>query len=55
MLRSRIEPLYERYLRWQVKHVPLHVAVIQDGNRRFARNQGLDTAVGHRLGADTTE
>ena len=55
MLRSRIEPLYERYLRWQVKHVPLHVAVIQDGNRRFARDQGLDTAVGHRLGADTTE
>jgi tritrans,polycis-undecaprenyl-diphosphate synthase [geranylgeranyl-diphosphate specific] len=55
MLRSRIEPLYERYLRWQVKHIPRHVAVIQDGNRRFARDQGLDTAIGHRLGADTTE
>ena len=55
MLRSRIEPLYERYLRWQVKHIPRHVAVIQDGNRRYAREQGLDTAVGHRLGADATE
>ena len=55
MLRSGIEPLYERYLRWQVKHIPLHVAVIQDGNRRFARDQGLDRAVGHRRGADTTE
>ncbi|MCM2466292.1 polyprenyl diphosphate synthase [Methanoculleus oceani] len=55
MLRSRIEPLYERYLRWQVKHIPRHVAVIQDGNRRFAREQGLDTAIGHRLGADATE
>ena len=55
MLRSKIEPLYERYLRWQVKHIPRHVAVIQDGNRRFARDQGLDTAVGHRLGAETTE
>ena len=55
MLRSRIEPLYERYLQWQVKHIPRHVAVIQDGNRRYAREQGLNTAIGHRLGADTTE
>jgi tritrans,polycis-undecaprenyl-diphosphate synthase [geranylgeranyl-diphosphate specific] len=38
-----------------VKHIPRHVAVIQDGNRRFARDQGIQTAVGHRLGADTTE
>jgi len=55
MLRSRLEPLYERYLQWQVKHIPRHVAVIQDGNRRFAREQGIDTAFGHRLGADATE
>lgn len=55
MLRSRIEPLYERYLRWQVKHIPRHIAVIQDGNRRYAREQGLDSSFGHRLGADTTE
>ena len=55
MLRSKIEPLYERYLRWQVKHIPHHIAVIQDGNRRFAREQKLNTATGHRLGADTTE
>ena len=38
-----------------MKHIPRHVAVIQDGNRRYARDQGLNTAVGHRLGADTTE
>lgn len=38
-----------------MKHIPRHVAVIQDGNRRFARDQGIQTAVGHRLGADTTE
>ena len=55
MLRSWIERLYTRYLLWQVKHRRRHIAVIQDGNRRFAQNQGLDTAVGHRLGADTTE
>jgi tritrans,polycis-undecaprenyl-diphosphate synthase [geranylgeranyl-diphosphate specific] len=55
MLRAAIERLYERYLRLQVMHIPRHIAVIQDGNRRFARNMGLDTATGHRLGADTTE
>lgn len=38
-----------------MRHIPRHVAVIQDGNRRYARDQGLETAVGHRLGADTTE
>ena len=38
-----------------MKHIPRHVAVIQDGNRRFARDQGLNTAIGHRRGADTTE
>lgn len=55
MLRSGIDPLYERYLKWQVQHIPRHIAVIQDGNRRYAREQGLDTAIGHRLGADATE
>ncbi|NLZ30611.1 MAG: di-trans,poly-cis-decaprenylcistransferase [Methanomicrobiales archaeon] len=55
MLRSAIERLYARYLLWQVRHLPRHVAVIQDGNRRFARDQGIDTATGHKLGADTTE
>ena len=55
MLRSGIELLYALYLQWQVKHVPRHVAVIQDGNRRYAREQGLDTSIGHRLGADATE
>ncbi len=38
-----------------MRHIPLHIAVIQDGNRRFARDQGLNTAAGHQLGADTTE
>ncbi|MDI6867651.1 polyprenyl diphosphate synthase [Methanoculleus sp.] len=39
----------------QVRHIPRHVAVIQDGNRRYAQKQGVDTSVGHRLGANTTE
>jgi len=39
----------------QVRHVPNHIAIIQDGNRRYARRLGVDTAQGHRAGADRTE
>ena len=35
--------------------MPRHIAIIQDGNRRYARNAGLDTEKGHRAGADVTE
>jgi undecaprenyl diphosphate synthase len=31
--------------------VPLHVAIIMDGNRRWARARGLPAAAGHREGA----
>ena len=54
-LRNLIEPLYERYLRIQCPHVPNHVAIIQDGNRRYAKMLGIDTASGHRAGADKTQ
>jgi tritrans,polycis-undecaprenyl-diphosphate synthase [geranylgeranyl-diphosphate specific] len=55
ILRNLIDPVYERYLRFQCRHVPNHIAIIQDGNRRYARLLGLDTAEGHRAGADKTE
>ena len=55
ILRDLIEPVYERYLRMQCRHVPNHVAIIQDGNRRYAKIAGIDTAGGHRAGADKTE
>ena len=29
-----------------------HIAVIMDGNRRWAKNRGLPTAVGHKKGVD---
>jgi len=54
-VRSGLEGLYERALGWQIRHVPFHIAIIQDGNRRFARAQGIGVGEGHRLGADTTE
>ncbi|MDX1747931.1 MAG: polyprenyl diphosphate synthase, partial [Halobacteriales archaeon] len=39
----------------EISSVPTHVAVIQDGNRRFARRKGADSTDGHRAGAETTE
>ena len=55
ILRPLIEPLYERYLKVQYRHVPNHIAIIQDGNRRYAKMLGIDTTKGHRAGADKTE
>jgi tritrans,polycis-undecaprenyl-diphosphate synthase [geranylgeranyl-diphosphate specific] len=55
ILQSLIEPLYEKYLKMQYQHVPNHIAIIQDGNRRYAKMLGMDTPKGHRAGADKTE
>ena len=46
---------YERLLRREIGEGPTHVAIIQDGNRRYARKQGEDAPEGHREGADTAE
>ncbi len=54
-VRRRLEGVYERLLEREVSGAPTHVAVIQDGNRRYAREQGAETTEGHRAGADTTE
>jgi len=35
--------------------VPKHVAIIMDGNRRWARQRGLHPIVGHRQGVKTIE
>src|SRR5512141_53439 len=32
-----------------------HVAIIQDGNRRYAMERGLSKFLGHSLGAETSE
>ena len=48
---------YERVLRREIEtnDGPAHVAIIQDGNRRYARRRGADAPDGHRAGAETTE
>ncbi len=35
--------------------VPRHVAIIQDGNRRYAKMRGVSSFEGHSRGAETTE
>jgi len=48
---------YERLLTQEVLNadVPRHVAIIMDGNRRYARKFGQMTSFGHRIGANVTE
>ena len=48
---------YEALLASEIrdKPVPSHVAIIMDGNRRFAKKHGLAQYYGHFRGADTTE
>ncbi|ELY45208.1 polyprenyl diphosphate synthase [Natronorubrum sulfidifaciens] len=54
-LRRRVDAAYERVLSREISGAPTHVAVIQDGNRRYARGKGADAPDGHRAGAKTTE
>lgn len=54
-LRPLLERAYEWYLRRRQLHIPMHIAIIQDGNRRFARDRGIPIPRGHAMGADTTE
>ena len=36
-------------------NLPKHIAIIMDGNRRWAKSKGLSTRDGHRAGADALE
>ncbi len=37
------------------ENMPKHIAIIMDGNRRWARQRGLDIKLGHKEGAKTLE
>ncbi len=54
-VRQIIRGTYERLLESELSDPPAHVAVIQDGNRRYASKRGGEPTDGHRAGAETTE
>ena len=55
-MRRVIYPAYEaRMLRRMPDDIPKHVGVMLDGNRRWAKSVGADTAHGHQAGADNIE
>ena len=37
------------------ENMPSHIAIIMDGNRRWAKSKGLPAALGHKKGAETLE
>jgi short-chain Z-isoprenyl diphosphate synthase len=55
-VRKVLYPAYEaRMLRRMPDNLPEHVGVMLDGNRRWAKAVGRDTAHGHRAGAANIE
>ena len=49
--------LYERWLHKRIKNgeIPLHIALILDGNRRWALEKGYKPWEGHRFGAEKVD
>lgn len=37
------------------ENIPKHIAIIMDGNRRWAKSKGLPVSLGHKQGAETLE
>ena len=37
------------------ENLPKHIAIIMDGNRRWAKSKGLPVSLGHKEGAKTLE
>lgn len=50
-----ISPIYTSFLHTEIKKIPEHIAIIQDGNRRFAQKKGEKPMDGHEYGTKTTE
>ena len=51
-LATHSERLRAEQLKARVDALPRHVAIIMDGNRRFAEREGLSVRQGHALGAE---
>ena len=56
----RVIGVYKIYEKWLERAIikgemPSHIAIIMDGNRRWAIEKGLEPWLGHRAGADKVE
>ena len=54
LLSNKVYSIYEERLEKEVaeKPIPQHIAIIMDGNRRYAREQGLEAKEGHIAGKE---
>ena len=54
VISNTVYTTYERKLQQEIKRYPVpgHIAIIMDGNRRFAEKIGLSRAEGHERGKD---
>ncbi len=57
LVNSEMERIKAKKMMEEIKRhpVPRHLAIIMDGNRRYALYQGLDPDEGHRMGGDKLE
>lgn len=42
-------------MEFNINDIPAHIAIIMDGNRRWAKSKSLPVALGHKQGAETLE
>lgn len=42
-------------MKFDIENMPRHIAIIMDGNRRWAKKQGKSASFGHKQGAKTLE
>lgn len=42
-------------MKFDIENMPKHIAIIMDGNRRWAKAQGKNASFGHKAGAKTLE
>ena len=54
LVKFQFEDIRSHKLLQEIKQYPIphHLAVIMDGIRRFAKEQGIDTVEGHKLGGE---
>ena len=42
-------------MKFDKETMPKHIAIIMDGNRRWAKEKGIEVKLGHKAGAENLE